>query len=340
MGDYNAVLNDQDRQHGSMIQDMETKDFKEFMKDTEMNELQTVGREYTWTNNHTYSRIDRGLVNANWMLTMPSLKIQVLEPSVSDHSPLKLMVTQIQRKKNRPFRFFNCIVDHPQFIQHVEQVWSVDGTKGMMQEVCDKLKRVKEVIKGINIQHYQGVEDRIKEARKELQIVQEKMSDRMQQPELIEKEKTLRCELEKWTPIEENIYNQRSRVQWLKLEDPNSAYFFAQMKNMNNLNGIQALTNDLGIQLMLEEDIEAEISGYYKELLGSRAASIPAINPNVMKMGAVLSREQQLKLIQPVTKEEVWLALKDISDLKAPGYDGLNAVNRQAMAISAGAIPL
>ncbi|XP_019224270.1 PREDICTED: uncharacterized protein LOC109205957 [Nicotiana attenuata] len=183
MGDYNAVLNDQDRQHGSVIQDMETKDFKEFMKDTGMNELQTVGREYTWTNNHTYSRIDKGLVNANWMLTIPSVKIQVLEPCVSDHSPLKLMIIQIQRKNNRPFRFFNCIEDHPQFIQHVEKVWSVDETKGTIQEVWNKLKRVKEVIKGINIQHYQRVEDRIKEARKELQIVQEQMSDRMQQPD-------------------------------------------------------------------------------------------------------------------------------------------------------------
>nr|XP_009759334.1 PREDICTED: uncharacterized protein LOC104211894 [Nicotiana sylvestris] len=267
---------------------MEIKDFKEFMKDTRMNELQTVGRDYIWTNNHTYSRIDKGLVNASWMLTMPSLRIQ------------------IQRKKNRSFRFFNCISDHPQFIQHVEQVWNVDGAQERMQEVWNKLKRVKESIKGINTQHYQGVENRITEARKKLLAVQEEMSGRVQQPDLIEKEKTLKYELEKWSLIEESIYKQRSRVQWLILGDSNSAYFFAQMKNINNLNGIQALTNKGGIQLMLEKDIEAEIMEYYKKLLGSRAESIPAINPNVMKMGTTLSREQQLQLIQPVTKEEIW----------------------------------
>lgn len=66
--------------------------------------------------------------------------------------------------------------------------------------------------------------------------------------------------------------------------------------------------------------------GYYKKLLGSRADSLPTINPNDMRMGAVLNREQQLQLIKQVSKEEIWEAMKDISDLKAPGYDGLNAI--------------
>lgn len=60
-----------------------------------MNELQYVGRDYTWTNHHTYSKIDTGLVNADWMMTMPSLRIHVLEPLISDHSPLKLIITHL-----------------------------------------------------------------------------------------------------------------------------------------------------------------------------------------------------------------------------------------------------
>ncbi|XP_019251096.1 PREDICTED: uncharacterized protein LOC109230012 [Nicotiana attenuata] len=117
MGDFNAILHVNDRQHGTEVQDMEVKDFKEYMMDIGMSELQYMGREYTWTNNHVYSRIDRGLVNIDWMMNMPALKIQVLEPLISDHSPLKLMITQVNRKKSSPFRFFNCIAEHPQFLQ-------------------------------------------------------------------------------------------------------------------------------------------------------------------------------------------------------------------------------
>ncbi|XP_019258471.1 PREDICTED: uncharacterized protein LOC109236718 [Nicotiana attenuata] len=120
---------------------------------------------------------------------------------------------------------------------------------------------VKKAIKEINTQHYKGVDERIKGIRKELQSVQEEMSSNLHKLELIEKEKTLKGDLEKWVLIEESIYRQRSRVQWLKLGDSNSVYFFAQMKNRSNLNGIHILTNDMGDQLVLEEDIKAEIMG-------------------------------------------------------------------------------
>ncbi|XP_075104573.1 uncharacterized protein LOC142178608 [Nicotiana tabacum] len=231
----------------------------------------------------------------------------------------------MQRKKASPFRFFNCIAEHPQFIQEVDQAWSTTGKDGKLQGVWNKLKRVKQVIKGLNTQHYKGVEDKIKVIRRELQEVQNKMSSILLNAELIEEEKELKSKLEKWILIEESIYRQRSRVQWLKLGDTNSAYCFAHTKNMSSLNGIHALTNDVGVQLHMEEDIEAEILDYYKQLLRSNAPAIPVIDPNVMQRGAVLKRDQQVQLIQPVTRQEIWKALQYINDLKTPGYYGLNA---------------
>ncbi|XP_019246459.1 PREDICTED: uncharacterized protein LOC109226111 [Nicotiana attenuata] len=76
----------------------------------------------------------------------------------------------------------------------------------------------------------------------------------------------------------------------------------------------------------MEEEIEAEVLGYYKQFLGSNAPTIPAIDPNVMQRGTLLKREQKLQLILPITRQEVWKALQDIDDLKALGYDGINAV--------------
>ncbi|XP_019256828.1 PREDICTED: uncharacterized protein LOC109235244 [Nicotiana attenuata] len=197
MGDFNAVLHITDRQHGSEVQDMEMKDFKEYMMDTGMNELPSVGRDYTWTNNHTYSRIDKGLVNTEWMMIMPSMKIQVLKPLISDHSPLKLMITQGHTKKCRPFRFLNCIADHPQFIQLVQSAWKEEKETRKMQRVWQKLKRTEELIKELNTQHYKGLDGKIKEARIELQTIQEDMGNRRHDTVLIEKERILKQELEK-----------------------------------------------------------------------------------------------------------------------------------------------
>lgn len=44
-----------------------------------------------------------------------------------------------------------------------------------------------------------------------------------------------------------------------------------------------------------------------------------------MQSGKVVTRDQQLKLIRPITKEEVNEAVKGIGDQKAPGCDGFNA---------------
>ncbi|XP_070038219.1 uncharacterized protein [Nicotiana tomentosiformis] len=63
MGDFNAILEVEDKVHGNMVQDHEIRDFREFLKDTGMTELQAIGRPFTWTNSHVFSKIDRALVN-------------------------------------------------------------------------------------------------------------------------------------------------------------------------------------------------------------------------------------------------------------------------------------
>nr|XP_009799121.1 PREDICTED: uncharacterized protein LOC104245233 [Nicotiana sylvestris] len=140
-----------------------------------------------------------------------------------------------------------------------------------------------------------------------------------------EEEKELKKQLEKWITIEESIYKQKSRNQWLKLADHNTAFFFASMKNRVNQNKIRSLQNTAGEIIQSREAIEMEIVGFYKGLLRAAAHSILAIQPNIMKEGNVLDRKQQLKLIEYVTMEEIQLALKGIDELKAPRCDGFNS---------------
>lgn len=88
MGDFNYILTTEDMIHGSEVQDNETKDFRAFMEDCRINERLTVGRAYTWTNNHVYNRIDRAIMNASWMTSMLSLQVHVLDFYFLDHSPV------------------------------------------------------------------------------------------------------------------------------------------------------------------------------------------------------------------------------------------------------------
>lgn len=125
--------------------------------------------------------------------------------------------------------------------------------------------------------------------------------------------------------IEENAMQQKSRVQWLKLGDDNSAYFFAHMKNRVAQNTITSLTTAAGTTVYSHENIEGELKTFYEDLLGNSASSLPSLNAEIMRNGQTLNRDQQMQVAAEVTKEEIELSLRDINDLKAPGYDGFNA---------------
>lgn len=116
----------------------------------------------------------------------------------------------------------------------------------------------------------------------------------------------------------------KSRVQWLKLGDANTAYFFAHMKKRTQ-NTINSLLTSKGITVHIQEAIELEVSNLYKELLGKASKDLPSVSTTNMKNGNTLHREQQLQLASKVTREEVVNALQGINDMKAPGHDGFNA---------------
>lgn len=94
MRDFNAVLKQEDRKNGSQIQDGELRDFENFLNSTSLAEMKSVGRYYTWTNNHVYSKIDRALVNHVWLSLWPHLEVAVRDPYFSDHALLCITLTE------------------------------------------------------------------------------------------------------------------------------------------------------------------------------------------------------------------------------------------------------
>lgn len=118
---------------------------------------------------------------------------------------------------------------------------------------------------------------------------------------------------------------QKSRIQWLNLGDSNTTFYDTFMKNRQARNIIGRLITSTRHILQNLTEVDAEILSFYMGLLGTAAAQLPVINPEIMQNGHVLSRRQQLQLIRPVSKEEVKQAIMGIDDSKAPGCDGYNS---------------
>nr|XP_009623102.1 uncharacterized protein LOC104114380 [Nicotiana tomentosiformis] len=118
-------------------------------------------------------------------------------------------------------------------------------------------------------------------------------------------EKDTKMQLEKWLRVEESIMKQKSRVQWLNLGDANTTYFFASMKIRYSQNKIKSLIRNNGEVVQTKQEIEEEVLGFYKQLLGSATERLTAINPVVMRDGLLVNRKQQLQLAWPMVGDKI-----------------------------------
>ncbi|XP_019223582.1 PREDICTED: uncharacterized protein LOC109205329 [Nicotiana attenuata] len=324
-GYFNGIMSIEDRIQGNPVQEVEVRDFKKFVGDAGLTEIRTIGRHYTWTNNNVHNRIDRILVNAEWIQKWPQMEGIIMQPKFSDHCPLKITMSENIVQDKRPFKFFNCLANHQKFEEIVSHYGRRKHSGNKMQNVWYKLKAMKGELKKLNTQEYCSVGNKIQETKNKLMKLQQDMKSLEDDSAVIDEEKKTKMELAKWMEVEESIMKQKARVKWLKEGDSNNTYFHACVKNRHARNHIGRLTNNEGHILQNTKEVGEEILQFYKTVLGTAASALRVVNPDVIKSGIMMYRNQQMLLLKPVTKEEVQTALKGIDDSKTPGCDGYNA---------------
>ncbi|XP_021767732.1 uncharacterized protein LOC110732122 [Chenopodium quinoa] len=262
-----------------------------FVDDLDLTEIKSKGSFYSWSNKahtgpRTLSRLDRVFGNQAWLASHGHVETVYLPPSLSDHSPVLLDICSGPVGKGRPFRFLNCIADHLDFLDTVSQAW------GSSISVWQKLNSVKSSIKSLNSKQFES--DAIKVVKH-------------------------------WNDIQESIFKKKSRINWVKLGDGNSHYFFSVMKTRQARNKIDSIFDSNQVLLKDPDAISHEIISFYKSLLGTRAPWLPAVDLVTMRRGKQLSFVAQSYLIRPISQAEIDVALKGIDNTKAPSIDGFNS---------------
>lgn len=149
MGDFNTISHIEDRQGEALVHRMEIKDFNDYIEDTNMNDMRYIGRWFTWTNNYVFRKIDRAIVNSEWMLRFPQKEVIVMDPNLSDHSHLCISLDEVTFKGPKTFRFLNCIAEHSNFLKVVKDAWEIPMGGSWMNRIWMRLKRLKEELKQI-----------------------------------------------------------------------------------------------------------------------------------------------------------------------------------------------
>ncbi|XP_059292392.1 uncharacterized protein LOC132045832 [Lycium ferocissimum] len=155
-----------------------------------------------------YKKIDVALGDFQRIQQFGHVEAEYLNPSVSDHSPILVKCGQQVNLHLRPFRFYPNVMEHPGFHDTLLAVWQQGNGSHTLESIWRKLKEVKVQLKHINA--YMA------------SYSQKLSTDNLECSVLIEEERKLLQEIEKWSMVEEQVLRHKARATWIECGDSNS----------------------------------------------------------------------------------------------------------------------
>lgn len=224
-GDFNKIFHpSEDSQPDNNQLTTPMIDFKPCIDQIEMRDLHYYGTRFSWANkqpdNSIAKKLDRALINEHWLGYFPRSLAKFLAPEISDHTLCCLSLdNQIPLGGTKPFKFFNYLTTHPDFLPTVISSWFCSGREDhSLATMNAKQKQLKIILKNLNRDNFSDIQKRVTEAKSHYNSAQVLS---LQLPTSANFQAKRNC-LEKLTMlkrIEEESFKQISRINWLLTGD-------------------------------------------------------------------------------------------------------------------------
>ncbi|XP_070031995.1 uncharacterized protein [Nicotiana tomentosiformis] len=147
-GDFNVVLHENEKIGGLPVHPLEYEDFAPCINSCRPFDQDYKGSPYTWWNGRPnseciFKRLDIIFVNLPFQNILPSIEVEHLIRTDSDHAPLLMTCGEHTTNFVKPFRFLNLWTKHATFMDVVTQNWNVDFIGDPFLIFKHKLKKVK-----------------------------------------------------------------------------------------------------------------------------------------------------------------------------------------------------
>lgn len=323
LGDFNVCLNANEINGGSSRFTTGMQDFKDFLQDSITTDLRLSGNVYTWwdcnKSRPIQKKLDRALVNGDWLVSFPMAHARILPRGLSDHCPVLVELGTAFDKLNKPFQVFDHIIANANFISTVSSAWSDSVLGNPWSVLLSKLKRVKSGLINLN-KEVGNLHEAVLKARTDLSQFQENLPLVPSLPQF-EEEAILSSNLIEALNREEIFLKQKARVKWLKAGDSNNKFFFNSCRGRWNVNKLLMLEDDTGATYNTHKDISTHAVTYFKSLLGTDTTVFP-IDDNVTLPH--ITTDQVSMLDEDFTAEEILCTFKLMAKGKSSGPDGFS----------------
>ncbi|XP_071740088.1 uncharacterized protein [Rutidosis leptorrhynchoides] len=321
-GDFNEVRNINERMNCEFNQSW-SDNFNNFINQSGLIGIPLGGKKFTRICEKTmkFSKLDRFLVSDDILKIWLNISSKNLDRDLSDHCPIILHNTYVDSGP-KPIRVFNTWLDLKDTDNIIKMAWSIPVIDNRPDCIFrNKLKNFKMELRkhstqldNLDIQihnHLKAANDweKIEETRpvtetERLKWVEEKMLH-------IKKEKK-----------KTKMLKQKSRIKWALEGDENSKYFHNFIKRRANKNNIHGIS----INGTWTEDphlIKQETFRYFKSIFKSNNHKNRCPFNNVSHL-EYISTQDNIILESKFIEKEIWDALNDCENSKAPGPDGFN----------------
>ncbi|XP_074291134.1 uncharacterized protein LOC141617901 [Silene latifolia] len=328
-GDFNNLLFPNERLGGAEVTLADIKPFQDCLHCCELVDIKAIGSFFTWNNKQdletlVYSRIDRCLINDDWMSMFPEAYAYFMPEGYFDRCPCVVYPFGKPITRKPHFKYFNMWRLDPNFHQVVSEGWHKEfrGTQ-MFQHVC-KLKHLKHGLKRLNKGALGDIENKVKVAKLDLRKMQEDLISNPMDPGMVGAAKILADELLHLKAAWYMFLEQKAKVDWTAKGDDNTHYFHSQLKHRRAQNKFIQIKDQGGKLCTESSDIQQALIEYYNGLLGS-SNSVDAVCESVIATGPILNASHHEILNAEVSADEIRKAMFDIGGNKAPGPDGFNS---------------
>ncbi|GMJ15906.1 hypothetical protein HRI_005259800 [Hibiscus trionum] len=314
-GDFNAVLNKGERSGGSRMLS-NCKDFNAFIEVGNLIDLPMLGKKFTWFGpKNRRSRLDRFLLEADWMTILGDLAQTGLKRVVSDHAPV-LLASDGQDWGPKPFKFFNAWLKMEGCKERIKEVFNADTNS----DLSFKLRSLKTALKDWNNTGKKDLHSKAKDLERKLEELEENGNDGELDAARLEEVKKLQMELWDVLRLQEAIWKQKSRMNWLTLGDSNTAFFHKATKiraKRGVIHGLNIAGVWCGNPVKLKQGIFEHFAKQFQCMDRSWKASF---NMDFKKLNDMEAN----KLEEPFSLGEIKEAIWECDDSKAPGPDCFN----------------
>jgi exonuclease III len=324
IGDLNFVLDQSEKQGGSLVASSSSCPFKKFIDHFGLVDLGFAGNPFTWCNQRQghatiKERLDRGLASLSWIHLHTEYSILHLPATNSDHHPILLNTTQ-PAILPRPFRFEAFWARDPSCEAIIKSAWNRPVQGPPAHCLIRKQFHTKISLKRWNSTHFGRIQKNIKSTKDQIDKVQQLPPCSSPFPT----ESNLKIALNELLLQEETLWKSKSRENWLTCTDLNTKFFHTSTLIRRRSNAVNFLKTNEGGWVSDRSEIGGNFVDHFSSLFSTTS---PQLDDELLELfPPAISDEENLSLISIPTEKEVFEVLSSLGSSKAPGPDGFTAL--------------